>query len=203
MLMPSIFGENLFNNDWMDFSFPDVDKVLYGKHAKNVMKTDVKETDISYEVDIDLPGFKKDEIEAKLENGYLTISAAKGLDKEEKDKGSVIVVIATDVPLTSRQLKRVAKRASIGLGRAGSYLGNGSGDIAIAFSTANIIPHYNGNRPIEIRMISDDCIDKVFEAVVETVEESVISSLYHSHTVKGIRNKTVFGLLDMLEMHSE
>ena len=84
MLMPSIFGENVFD-DWMDFSFPDVDKVLYGKHAKNVMKTDVKETDNSYEVDIDLPGFKKDEIEAKLENGYLTISAAKGLDKEEKD----------------------------------------------------------------------------------------------------------------------
>ena len=70
----------------MDFSFPDVDKVLYGKHAKNVMKTDVKETDNSYEVDIDLPGFKKDEIEAKLENGYLTISAAKGLDKEEKEE---------------------------------------------------------------------------------------------------------------------
>ena len=86
MLMPSIFGENLFNDDWMDFSFPDVDKVLYGKHAKNVMKTDVKETDNSYEVDIDLPGFKKDEIEAKLENGYLTISAAKGLDKEEKNE---------------------------------------------------------------------------------------------------------------------
>ncbi len=60
--------------------------MLYGKHAKNVMKTDVKETDNSYEVDIDLPGFKKDEIEAKLENGYLTISAAKGLDKEEKDE---------------------------------------------------------------------------------------------------------------------
>ena len=78
MLMPSIFGENLFNDDWMDFSFPDVDKALYGKHAKNVMKTDVKETDNSYEVDIDLPGFKKDEIEAKL--------AAKGLDKEEKDE---------------------------------------------------------------------------------------------------------------------
>lgn len=54
MLMPSIFGENLFNDDWMDFSFPDVDKALYGKHAKNVMKTDVKETDNSYEVDIDL-----------------------------------------------------------------------------------------------------------------------------------------------------
>ena len=91
--MPSIFGENLFD-DWMDFPFDDdFDKYffgkknpLYGKHAKNMMKTDVKETDNSYEVDIDLPGFKKDEINAKLENGYLTISAAKGLDKDEKDK---------------------------------------------------------------------------------------------------------------------
>ena len=86
MLMPSIFGEDLFNDDWMDFGFPEVDKALYGKHANNVMKTDVKETDTGYEVDIDLPGFKKDEINAQLDNGYLTISAAKGLDKDEKDK---------------------------------------------------------------------------------------------------------------------
>ena len=86
MLMPSIFGENLFNDDWMNFGFPEVDKALYGKHANNVMKTDVKETDTGYEVDIDLPGFKKDEINAQLDNGYLTISAAKGLDKDEKDK---------------------------------------------------------------------------------------------------------------------
>ena len=86
MLMPSIFGENLFNDDWMDFGFPEVDKALYGKHANNVMKTDVKETDTGYEVDIDLPGFKKDEINAQLDNGYLTMSAAKGLDKDEKDK---------------------------------------------------------------------------------------------------------------------
>ena len=86
MLMPSIFGENLFNDDWMNFGFPEVDKALYGKHAGLVMKTDVKETDTGYEVDIDLPGFKKDEINAKLEDGYLTISAAKGLDKDEKDK---------------------------------------------------------------------------------------------------------------------
>ena len=86
MLMPSIFGENLFNDDWMDFGFPEVDKALYGKHAGNVMKTDVKETETGYEVDIDLPGFKKDEINAKLEDGYLTISAAKGLDKDEQNK---------------------------------------------------------------------------------------------------------------------
>ena len=88
MLMPSIFGENLFDefDNWMDASFHDVDKALYGKHAKNMMKTDVRETEDSYEVDIDLPGFKKDEVNAQLHDGYITISAAKGLDKDEKDK---------------------------------------------------------------------------------------------------------------------
>ena len=70
----------------MDFSFPDIDKKLYGKHAKNVMKTDIKEKDEGYELVVDLPGFKKDEIEVQLENGYLTISAAKELDKDESDK---------------------------------------------------------------------------------------------------------------------
>lgn len=76
MLLPSIFGENLFD-DWMDFSFPeipDVDKTLYGKHAKNMMKTDVKETEKGYEVAVDLPGFKKDEIQLELNDGYLTIA---------------------------------------------------------------------------------------------------------------------------------
>ena len=89
MMMPSIFGENLFDDFMDDFSFPtlpDVDKELYGKHAKNLMKTDVKETDDGYQVAVDLPGFKKDEIKIKLENGTLTINAAKGLDKDEKDK---------------------------------------------------------------------------------------------------------------------
>ena len=86
MLMPSIFGENLFNDDWMNFGFPEVEKALYGKHASHEMKTVVRETDSGYEVDIDLPGFKKDEINIQLDNGYLSISAAKGLDKDEQDK---------------------------------------------------------------------------------------------------------------------
>lgn len=85
MLMPSIFGENLFD-DWMDFSFPDYEKALYGKHSQNVMRTDVKETDQGYELDIDLPGFKKDEVNARLDNGYLKIQAEKNVDKDEKDK---------------------------------------------------------------------------------------------------------------------
>ncbi len=90
MLMPSIFGENLFDDDWMDFPFErdfwGRKNPLYGKNAKNMMKTDIREHDGGYELDVDLPGFKKDEISVELENGYLTISAAKGLDKDEKDK---------------------------------------------------------------------------------------------------------------------
>ncbi len=89
MLMPSIFGENLFD-DWMDFPFEreffGKRNPLYGKNAKNLMKTDVRELDDSYELDIDLPGFKKDEVSAELKDGYLIISAAKGLDKDEQDK---------------------------------------------------------------------------------------------------------------------
>ena len=96
MLYPSIFSENLFD-DLMNFDFPtfpdfgDVDKKLYGKHAGHLMKTDVKEHEDQYEVDIDLPGFKKDEIKLDLENGYLSVSAAKGLDKDEKDKKGKLI----------------------------------------------------------------------------------------------------------------
>ncbi len=86
MMMPSIFRDNLFDNFMEDFAFPDVDRMLYGKNAKNLMKTDVKETEGGYVVDIDLPGFKKDEIRMQLENGYLTVSAAKGLDKDEQNE---------------------------------------------------------------------------------------------------------------------
>ena len=85
MMMPSIFGGNLFN-DWMDFSFPDFDEKLYGKKTAAVMKTDVKEKDPGYEVSIDLPGFKKDEVKAELKDGYLTIYAAKNVNNDEKDK---------------------------------------------------------------------------------------------------------------------
>ena len=89
-MMPSIFGENLFDDFFDDdFSmFPALTgrNPLYGKHAKNLMKTDVRETENTYELDIDLPGFKKDEISIDLKDGYLSISAAKGLDRDQEDK---------------------------------------------------------------------------------------------------------------------
>ena len=90
MLMPSIFGENLFDDDWMNFPFEQdfwgKKNPLYGKHVKNMMKTDIREHEGGYEVDIDLPGFKKDEISVQLEEGYLTVSASKAIDKDEEDK---------------------------------------------------------------------------------------------------------------------
>ena len=93
MLMPSIFGENLFDDFFGDFPFyyddramKDAEKKLYGHKANHVMKTDIKEMNNGYELVVDLPGFKKDEVHAALENGYLTISAEKGLDKDEKEK---------------------------------------------------------------------------------------------------------------------
>ena len=89
-MMPSLFGENLFD-EFFDDDFPmipmrSIRNPLYGKNAKNLIKTDVRETDNTYELDIDLPGFKKDEVQLDLKDGYLTISAAKGLDKDQEDK---------------------------------------------------------------------------------------------------------------------
>ena len=97
MLYPSLFNESLFD-DFMDFDFPafprdfyGADKKLYGKNAARVMKTDVHEHDDSFEVDIDLPGFKKDEIKLDLDNGYLSVCASKGLNEEEKNKKGKVI----------------------------------------------------------------------------------------------------------------
>ena len=93
MLMPSIFSDNWFD-DFMDFPFYNdrdmkkAEKKLYGRRGRNMMKTDVKEKDNCYELEMDLPGFTKDEIKVSLEDGYLTISAAKGLDEDEQEKKS-------------------------------------------------------------------------------------------------------------------
>ena len=89
MLMPSIFNDNVFD-DFFDFPFYDdrAEKKIYGHHEANLMKTDIQEHDDGYTLEMDLPGFKKEEIQIELNNGYMTISAAKGLDEDEKDKKS-------------------------------------------------------------------------------------------------------------------
>lgn len=116
----------------------------------------------------------------------------------QQDKGSIIMLIATDIPLTERQLKRVARRAGVGLARTGSYYGNGSGDIAIAFTTANRIPHYSKTAIMDMKMIADSKIDPVFDMAAEAVEEAIISSLYHAETTTGRAGKVKYGLRDFL-----
>ena len=93
MLMSGLFGEDLFDDFW---GFPthelaNIDKHLYGKNARTMMATDVNETETDYELEMNLPGFKKDQINVKLEDGYMTISAAKGHDQEKKDKHGKII----------------------------------------------------------------------------------------------------------------
>ncbi len=88
-MLPTIFDRDLFDDMFDDLyamrPMWDANSQLYGKHARNLMKSDIRETADAYELDIDLPGFKREEIELKLQNGYLTVQAAKGLDKDEKD----------------------------------------------------------------------------------------------------------------------
>ena len=86
-MLPTVFGENLFDDFFDDsFGMMNARNPLYGKHARNLMKTDIRETDTNYELAIDLPGFKKDEVTLELKDGVLTIQAVKGLDKDETDK---------------------------------------------------------------------------------------------------------------------
>ena len=90
MMMPSIFRENLWN-DLMDFSFPELDGKMYGKRGEHIMRTDVKEHDDKYEVDIELPGFRKEDEKAELKDGYLTITALKEVKNEQKNESGKYV----------------------------------------------------------------------------------------------------------------
>lgn len=123
------------------------------------------------------------------------IESSQSIDLE---KGSIIIILATDIPLSERQLKRICKRSTISLGRTGSYLGNGSGDICIGFTTANKIHHYEENDLITIGCINENKIDMVFRAVVECVEESIISSMINSKDTVGRDNHKRDSILNYL-----
>jgi len=112
---------------------------------------------------------------------------------EISERGSIIVVIATDAPLISSQLKRLARRVSLGLGRNGSISGNGSGDIFIAFSTANS-GAASADHVVDIKMMPNDLLDPVFAATVQAVEESIINAMIAAESMTGIENHHVTAL---------
>jgi L-aminopeptidase/D-esterase-like protein len=109
------------------------------------------------------------------------------------ERGSIIVVVATDAPLVSHQLKRLARRVSLGLGRNGSISGNGSGDIFIAFSTANRIPG-EMDRAFDVKMLPNDSLDGIFAATVQTTEEAIVNAMVAAETMTGIENHRVVAL---------
>jgi D-aminopeptidase len=119
-------------------------------------------------------------------------------DKEE-DKGSIMIIIATDIPLSSRQLKRVAKRSSMALGRTGSIMGHGSGDIAIAFSTANRISQKAKKAIRAFPILHEKMIDRVFDATVESVEEAIYSSLWHAEPMISRSGRRIASLQEVLD----
>jgi L-aminopeptidase/D-esterase-like protein len=109
------------------------------------------------------------------------------------DRGSIIVVVATDAPLVAHQLKRLARRVSLGLGRNGSISGNGSGDIFIAFSTANP-GAAAADHVVDLKMLPNDQIEAVFAATIQATEEAVINAMVGAETMTGIENHKVIGL---------
>ena len=129
----------------------------------------------------------------ELANELLPAIKAEGQPNPDHE-GSVIVVIATDAPLSSRQLERVARRASLGLARTGTYSGNTSGDIFIAFSTANVIPQQNAPKVLDAKLLSTDEVNPIFRATVEATEEAVINAMMKADTMTGINGNTVYAL---------
>ncbi len=122
--------------------------------------------------------------------------------KQEEDKGSIIVVIATDVPLDYRQLKRMCKRAELGIAKTGSYAGHGSGDIMVGFTTKNKITHDNPNAIETIERFSDSKINTVFKAVYEATEEAVLNSMFHAEgkmSYNGIYYKSINEYIDLFK----
>lgn len=112
-------------------------------------------------------------------------------ENKDKDKGSIVTVIATDMPLDQRQLHRLCKRVTVGIARCGGYMGNGSGELVVAFSTANRIAHWGG-RSVDgkalpyidtVERLNENAMDVCFRAVASASEESIISSLLHAHSV--------------------
>lgn len=122
---------------------------------------------------------------------------AEQLNNHKPDKGSCIAIVATDLPLDSRQLGRVAKRVSVGLARLGSYIGHGSGEVFLAFSTANAWDPRDASFLRQGTLFSEDEMDLPFRAVAECAEEAVLNSMLTAHTTIGWQGDVIHSLLDV------
>ena len=120
------------------------------------------------------------------------------LNASAPDKGSIISIMATDVPLSSRQLERVLKRASVGLARLGSFIGHGSGEVMLGFTTANRMPHDSETQLLPFHALAESKIDLLFRAVAEAEEEAVLNSMLTAQTVTGFDGTTKRSLSEFM-----
>ncbi|MCD6436134.1 MAG: P1 family peptidase [Clostridiales bacterium] len=127
----------------------------------------------------------------KIDTNYLPI----------KEQGSIIVIIATDIPLIPSQLKRIAKRASVGISRTGGHIGHGSGEIAIAFTTKNQVKHHSESPLASIEIIHHDYIDDIFNMTIESVEESILNSMITSNETVGFMNHKRHSLEEYIHLY--
>lgn len=116
----------------------------------------------------------------------------------EKDQGSIIMIVATDLPVTERQLKRIIKRTQVGLSRTGSFYGNGSGDIVIGFTTANQQPHFPTKTLQTFSAIHESELDQAFLAVADATEEAILNSLISAKTTVGRNSRTYYSLAEYI-----
>lgn len=135
-----------------------------------------------------------------IDGKKIGLELEKKIDVRQKvDKGSIIIIMATDIPLSDRQIKRVCKRGSVGLARLGSFIGHGSGEIMVGFSTANIIKDDRDKDIIPIKILNEGKIDKVFRAMAEATEEAVLNSMITANKIIGYSGRVRESLKDYIE----
>lgn len=133
----------------------------------------------------------------RLDGKKVGEEVAARIDEAELDKGSIMMIVATDLPVSDRQLKRIIKRAGAGLSRCGSYMGHGSGDIVIGFTTANRVPAGGGKDVVEMKILREDRLEQAFRAASDATEEAILNSLAAAKTVTGYRGDTRYGLAEL------
>ncbi len=125
------------------------------------------------------------------------------IEEAKLDAGSIMMIVATDLPVSDRQLKRIIKRAGVGLSRCGSYMGHGSGDIAIGFTTANRIPVNSGREILSVKVLREDRLEAAFRAAAEATEEAILNSLASAETTTGYQGTVRYGLSQVYPKYTE
>lgn len=120
------------------------------------------------------------------------------METAEEDKGSIMTILATDLPVTSRQLKRIIRRTAVGIARTGAYTGHGSGEVMIGFTTANRIPSSGHGKLLSLSAIPEDSINGAFQAAAEAAHEAILNSMVCAGSVRGIGGEMYYSLSEFL-----